>query len=78
MIGTFLLISAELRQTVSIESAMTSREIREYFIPSVPIEIPSETVIVPKTCGIKFSSLAVSITASANFPKLALHGVIVL
>ena len=38
--------------TVSIESAITSRETSEYFIPSVPIEMPSETVIVPKTCGI--------------------------
>ena len=38
-------------QTVSIESAITSRETSEYFIPSVPIEIPSLTVIVPKICG---------------------------
>src|SRR5438477_8351856 len=30
---------------VSIESAMTSRETSEYFIPSVPIEMPSLTVI---------------------------------
>ena len=36
---------------VSMESAMTSRETSEYFIPSVPIEIPSLTVIVPKTWG---------------------------
>src|SRR5256712_12139495 len=28
-------------QTVSTESAITSRETSEYFIPSVPIEIPS-------------------------------------
>ena len=34
---------------VSIESAMTSRETSEYFIPSVPIEMPSLTVMVPKT-----------------------------
>ena len=32
--------------TVSIESAITSLETREYFIPCVPIEMPSETVIV--------------------------------
>ena len=37
---------------VSIESAITSRETREYFMPSVPIEMPSETVMVPKVCGI--------------------------
>ena len=35
--------------TVSIESAMTSRETNEYFMPSVPIEMPSEIVIVLNT-----------------------------
>ena len=40
-------------QAVSIESAMTSRETSEYFMPSVPIEIPSLTVIVPKICGMR-------------------------
>ena len=39
-------------QAVSIESAITSRETSEYFIPSVPIAIPSLTVIVPNICGI--------------------------
>ena len=34
--------------TVSIESAITSLLTREYFIPSVPMEIPSEIVIVLK------------------------------
>ena len=37
---------------VSIESAITSRETSEYFMPSVPIEMPSLTVMVPKTWGI--------------------------
>ncbi len=32
--------------TVSMESAMTSRETREYFMPSVPMEMPSEMVMV--------------------------------
>ncbi len=36
------------RHTVSIESAMTSRLTSEHFMPSVPIEMPSLTVIVPK------------------------------
>ena len=31
---------------------MTSRETSEYFMPSVPIEMPSLTVMVPKVCGI--------------------------
>ncbi len=34
--------------TVSIESAITSRETSEYFMPSVPIEMPSEMVMVLK------------------------------
>ena len=38
-------------QAVSMESAMTSRDTSEYFIPSVPIEMPSLTVMVPKICG---------------------------
>jgi hypothetical protein len=37
---------------VSMQSAMTSREISEYFMPSVPIDIPSEMVGVPNTCGL--------------------------
>ena len=40
-------------ETVSIESAITSLETREYFIPSVPIEIPSEIVIVLNITGFK-------------------------
>ena len=32
--------------TVSMESAMTSLETKEYRIPKVPIEIPSEIVMV--------------------------------
>ena len=34
--------------TVSIESAITSRDTSEYFMPSVPIEMPSEMVMVLK------------------------------
>eukprot|EP00287_Rhodomonas_sp_CCMP768_P028778 CAMPEP_0202838398 /NCGR_PEP_ID=MMETSP1389-20130828/49232_1 /ASSEMBLY_ACC=CAM_ASM_000865 /TAXON_ID=302021 /ORGANISM="Rhodomonas sp., Strain CCMP768" /LENGTH=78 /DNA_ID=CAMNT_0049514671 /DNA_START=28 /DNA_END=261 /DNA_ORIENTATION=- len=34
--------------TVSIESAIRSRDCSEYDIPSVPIEIPSDTPIVLK------------------------------
>lgn len=34
--------------TVSMESAMTSRETRLYFMPSVPMEMPSEMVMVLK------------------------------
>ncbi len=62
-------------QTVSIESAMTSRETSEYFIPSVPIEMPSETVIVPKTCGIVPASRRAAIARSARAPIPTLQGV---
>ena len=37
--------------TVSTESAMTSRETSEKCIPSCPIEMPSETEIVPNCSG---------------------------
>ena len=31
---------------------MISRDVREYFMPSVPMEIPSETVMVLKMMGL--------------------------
>ena len=37
--------------TVSTESAITSRETSEKCIPSWPIEIPSETEMVPNSSG---------------------------
>jgi len=40
------------KETSSTESAMTSREMSDAFIPSVPIEIASEIVIVPNSIGI--------------------------
>ncbi len=61
--------------TVSIESAITSRETSEYFIPSVPIEMPSETVIVPKTCGIVPAARSASMARSASGAIPTLQGV---
>src|SRR4051812_11899350 len=61
-----------------MESAMTSRETREYFIPSVPIEIPSLTVVVPKSCGIAPASRIEASALRARTSSPALHGVIVL
>ena len=46
-------------QTVSMESAITSRETSENFMPSVPMEIPSLTVMVPKICGMAWASCRV-------------------
>ena len=37
---------------VSMESAMTSRATSEYFMPSLPMEIPSEMVMVLKTIAL--------------------------
>src|SRR2546427_9763013 len=65
-------------QTVSTESAITSRETSEYFIPSVPIEIPSLTVIVPNNCGITPSVRSVASARRASTSSPRLHGVSVL
>ena len=61
--------------TVSIESAITSRETKEYFIPSVPIEIPSEIVIVLKITAFPPASSAPSAASLANTSICELHGV---
>jgi len=52
--------------TASIESAMTSRDTSEYFIPSVPIEIPSEMVMVLNTTALPPTALAPSAAFSAS------------
>src|SRR6185295_10431851 len=65
-------------QAVSIESAMTSRETREYFMPSVPIEIPSLTVTVPKVCGMAPAWRMASSARWTSRSSPALHGVMVL
>jgi len=63
--------------TVSIESAITSRETREYFMPSVPIEIPSLTVMVPNSCGIAPAVRSAASARCASSSSRALHGVMV-
>ena len=40
------------RATVSIESAITSRETSDARIPEVPIDVPSETAIVLNSIGV--------------------------
>ena len=62
-------------QTVSMESAMTSRETSEYFMPSVPMEMPSLTVMVPKICGMACRiRAAIRMARSARSFRPALHG----
>ena len=63
---------------VSTQSAMTSRETRLYFMPSVPIDMPSLMVGVPKTCGLAPAARRPSTAASASFCRPELQGVIVL
>ncbi len=62
---------------VSITSAITSRDTSEYFMPSVPMPIPSEIVGVPNTCEFALHSAIAAIAASASFCRPELHGVIV-
>ena len=54
---------------------MTSLETREYFMPSVPIEIPSETVIVLNVTALHPELLTESSTISAREFRCILHGV---
>src|SRR5690625_2552436 len=61
--------------TVSIESAIKSRLGNEYRMPSVPIEIPSDTVIVLKINGTAPASLAPFFDASARSSIWILQGV---
>ena len=65
-------------QAVSIESAITSRLTREYFIPSVPIEMPSLTVIVPNIWGMAPAALAAASARRARSFSPRLQGVMVL
>ena len=61
--------------TVSMESAITSRLTSDAFIPSVPIEIPSLTVIVPNMNGTAFAAHTPSFTLSARRVRWTLQGV---
>lgn len=62
---------------VSMQSAITSRDTSEYFIPSVPIDMPSEIVGVPKICGFASAALIAATAASDSRCRPELHGVIV-
>src|SRR3972149_1826083 len=63
------------RATSSTASATFSRLIREAFIPSVPMAIPSVTVIVLNSMGVPPAARTPSFTFSASFRWLKLHGV---
>ena len=62
--------------TVSTESAMISRETSEKCIPSWPIEIPSETEMVPNCIGNPPAAMTPCFDAFAKRSSERLHGVI--
>ena len=62
---------------VSIQSAITSRETRLYFMPSVPMDIPSLMVGVPNICALAPAALSAAAAASARGCNPALQGVMV-
>jgi len=61
-----------------MQSEMTSRLTRLYFMPSVPMDMPSEIVGVPKTWALPPASSMPSMAASASFCRPELQGVMVL
>ncbi len=64
------------RTTSSIESATTSRLIRDAFIPSVPIVTPSLTETVPNSIGVPPAARMPSFTNSARRRWLMLQGIV--
>ena len=76
MVTTPSMLSA--LQAVSIASAITSRDTSEYFMPSVPMEMPSDTVMVPKVCGIPPVAFTASSQRRVRSFRPRLQGVMVL
>src|SRR5713101_3104440 len=64
------------RTTSSTESAMTSRLTSEAFMPSVPMAIPSVTVMLLNSMGVPPAARIPSLTFSASARWFALQGVI--
>lgn len=60
--------------TVSMESAIKSRDCRDMDIPGVPMEIPSETPIVLNRKPTMSSAYTPSFTRAAKSIKCLLHG----
>ena len=64
------------RATSSIESAMTSRDTSEVFIPDVPIVMPSEMAIVLNSIGVPPAARMPSLTFAASARRPKLHGIV--
>ena len=60
--------------TVSTESAIRSRLCSEYDMPSVPIEMPSDTPIVSNRIPIRPLSTTPLFTSVPRSPRCMLHG----
>ena len=64
------------RATSSIESAMTSRDTRDVFMPSVPMVMPSLIAIVLNSIGVPPASRTPRFTCSASARSVKLHGMV--
>ena len=64
------------RATSSIESAITSRETSEVFMPVVPIVIPSEIAIVLSSIGVPPAARMPSLTFAASARRWKLQGIV--
>ena len=64
------------REATSIESAMTSREMSEVFMPDVPIVIPSEIAIVLNSIGVPPAARMPSLTFAASARRVKLQGIV--
>ena len=60
----------------SIESAITSREISDVFMPSVPIVMPSLMAMVLNSIGVPPALRTPSATFAASRRRLKLHGMV--
>ncbi|MNC22993.1 hypothetical protein D3C75_710020 [compost metagenome] len=61
--------------TTSMESAITSRDTSEYFMPSVPLAMPSEMVMVLKITPLAPAAFAPFSASSASLSMCMLQGV---
>src|SRR5256886_10293703 len=76
----FVFFSSRRRHTrfdCDWSSDVCSSDLRLYFMPSVPIEMPSLTVIVPNTCGIVPACFNEATARSVRRFKPMLQGVMV-
>ena len=80
MIGGKVYTQRQIKKLVPFEviAEITSLDTSEYFMPSVPMAMPSEIVGVPNTWALPPASSIAAIAASASFCSPLLHGVMVL